>query len=226
VLATLAWLAASRSGDASAQAAKPPPGEMKALGGDRYQIGTIVVDKKARRFTVPGRVHLLGKPLEYLATTPGGMKAYETLFELDTTGSEFNLACILVGLERDPKLDVIGRSNQTPLAGRRIAISVAWTEGGKRRQVSAAEAVLNAEAGVKPEDVGWVYIGSPASDGTPQFAADMTGTLIGFIHDNNCVIESVVGIGVGAYGSVRGNAMLPPVGSPIELIVDAAAAVK
>ena len=54
---------------------------MKSLGGDRYQVGTIVVDKRARRFSVPGRVHLLGKPLEYLATAPGGMKAYETLFE-------------------------------------------------------------------------------------------------------------------------------------------------
>ena len=199
---------------------------MKSLGGDRFQIGTIVVDKRARRFAVPGRVHLLGKPLEYLATSPGGMKAYETLFELDAGGSEFNLACILVGLERDAHLGQVERSIQEPLPGPRVAISIAWTADGKRRQISAAEAVLNPEAGVKPADVGWVYIGSPASDGTPQFAADMTGTLIGFIHDNNCVIESVVGVGIGAYGSVRGNAMLPPVGSPIELIVDAAPATK
>ena len=219
-------LAASRSPVASAQVPAPRVGELKSLGGDRYQIGLIVVDKRARRFTVPGRVHLLGKPLEYLATAPGGMKAYETLFELDTGGSEFNLACILVGLERDPQAGTAARSTQAPLPGQRVAISIAWTEGGKRRQVSAAEAVLNPEAGVKPQSVEWVYTGAPASDGSPQFAADMTGTLIGFIRDGNCIIESAVSIGVGAYGSVRGAAIVPPVGSAIELIVDAAPVAK
>lgn len=225
LLATVGWLAAGNAPLALAQTPSKPVGEMKALGGDRYQIGAIVIDKRARRFTVPGRVHLRDKPLEYLATTVGGMKAYEALFELDTGGSEFNLACILVGLERDPKLDLVARSSNT-IPGQRIAISIAWTEGGKRRQVSAAEAILNAEVGVAPVDVGWVYIGAPNSDGKAQFATDMTGTLIGFIHDSNCVIESVQPIGLGAYGSVRGNAILPPVGAPIELIVDAAPAAK
>lgn len=223
MLAAVGWLAASRIPTASAQS-QPPV--LKSLGGDRYQIGAIVVDKRVRRFSVPGRVHLLGKPLEYLATAPGGMKAYETLFELDTGGTEFNLACILVGLERDPALGQVDRGIQEPLKGPRVAISIAWTEGGKRRRISAAEAVLNPEAGVKPADVGWVYIGAPAFDSNGQFPAEKTGTLIGFVHDANCVIESVVGIGIGAYGSVRGSALLPPVGSAIELIVDAAPVAK
>lgn len=199
---------------------------MKPLGGDRYQIGAVVVDKRAKRFSVPGRVLVLGKPLEYLATAPGGMKAYETLLEVDTTGSEFNLACILVGLERDSKLGVVARSDQTPLPGRRVAISIAWSEGGKRRQVSAAEGILNPEAGVKPEAVEWVYTGSVGSEASPGFVPDLTGTLIGFVHDPNCIIDSVVGVGVGAYGSVRGSALMPPVGSAIELIVDAAPVAK
>jgi hypothetical protein len=198
---------------------------MKALGGDRYQIGAIGIDKRARKFTVPGRVHLRDKPLEYLATTVGGMKAYEALFELDAGGSEFNLACILIGLERDPKLDLVTRS-QSSIPGQRIAISIAWIEGGKRRQVSAAEAILGPEVGVAPRDIGWVYIGAPTSDGNPQFATDMTGTLVGFIHDPNCVIESVQPIGLGAYGSVRGSAILPPVGTAIEMIVEAAPAAR
>jgi hypothetical protein len=179
---------------------------MKPLGGDRYQIGAVVVDKGAKRFSIPGRVLVVGKPLEYLATAPGGWKAYETLLEVDTTGSEFNLACILVGLERDPKLGPVMRSNQTPLPAARIALSIAWSEGGKRRQISAAEAILNPESGVKPEAVQWVYTGAGGLDPSGGFAPDLTGTLIGFVHDPNCIIESVVGIGVGAYGSVRGSA--------------------
>jgi len=46
------------------------------------------------------------------------------------------------------------------------------------------------------------------------------------VHDPNCIIDSVAAIGVGAYGSVRGSALMPPVGTPVELIVDAAAVVK
>lgn len=199
---------------------------MKPLGGDRYQIGAVIVDKRARRFSVPGRVLVLGKPLEYLATAPGGMKAYESMLELDTTGSEFNLACILIGLERDPKLGPVARTNQAPLPGRRIAMSIAWSDGGKRRQISAAEGILNPEAGVRPESVEWVYTGAAVSDPSAGFVPDLTGTLIGFVHDSNCIIDSVVGLGVGAYGSVRGSALMPPIGSAIELIVDAASAVK
>jgi hypothetical protein len=223
----LGWAAAGAGSRALAQTAPPPRvGAMKPLGGDRYQIGAVVVDKRARRFSVPGRVLVLGKPLEYLATAAGGMKAYEAMLELDTTGSEFNLACILVGLERDPKLGAIVRYAQAPLVGQRVALSIAWSEGGKRRQISAAEGVLNPEAGVKPQAVEWVYTGALVSDPSAGFVPDLTGTLIGFVHDPNCIIDSVVGIGVGAYGSVRGSALMPPVGSAIELVVDAAPVAK
>ncbi|MDP1902508.1 MAG: YdjY domain-containing protein [Rubrivivax sp.] len=202
-------------------------GEIKQLGSDRYQIGRIVVDKRAGSFTVPGRVHVTGKPLEYLATSPGGAKEYETLLELDTTGSEFNLACILIGLERDAKqVSARDQSPHAPLVGQRVAIFVAWAEGGKQRRVSAAQALLNADAGVKAESVEWVYTGSYTAQGTGRFAADDTGTLVGFIPDENCVIQSAVGIGIGAYGSVRGHATLPPVGSAIELVVEAVKAAR
>jgi len=226
-------MAAVRAPMSRAQTAAPPSppsspvGELKSLGQERYQVGRIVIDKRARSFSVPGRVLVLGKPLEYLATSPRGMKAYEAMLELDTNGSEFELACILVGLERDPKQAPLRRQGgPAPLVGQRVALAIAWTEDGKRHQVSAAQALLNAEAGVKPESVEWVYTGSPASDGRDRFAADVTGTLVGFVPDANSIIESAVGIGVGAYGSVRGNAMLPPIGSVIELIVDAVAAAK
>jgi hypothetical protein len=230
LLAALGASVAVCSPLARAQAPTPPSprvGELRPLGQNRYQIGRIVVDKGANTFTIPGRVHVVGTPLEYLATSPGGRKAYETLLEVDASGSEFNLACILIGLERDPKQVPWQQLRQAErLVGRRIAIFISWSENGKLRKVPAAEALLNPDAGVKPESVEWVYIGSPASEGRDHFAADDTGTLIGFVHDANSIIESVSGIGVGAFGSVRGHTMLPPVGSTIELIVQASAAAR
>jgi len=207
---------------ACAQTTAPPVGELKPLGQDRYQVGRIVVDKRARVFTVPGRVHLTGKPLEYLATTPGGMKEYETLLEIDATGSEFNLACILVGLEPDAAQAPFVQFSKEPLVGPRVAIFVAWQEGGQRRKVSAAEAILSGDGSVKPESVEWVYTGSPLSRPGKPFAADVTGTLVGFVHDPNSIVEAAIGLGIGAYGSVRGNSMLPPVGTPVELSVEVA----
>jgi hypothetical protein len=211
----------------AAPAPRPPVGELKALGNDRFQVGRIVVDKRARRFTLPGRVLSLGKPLEYLATTPGGGKGYETLLEVDATGSEFNLACILLGLERSSRHAKAREvAPPQPLPGPRVSIFVAWQEGSTRREVTAAQAVLGPDAETRPESVEWVYIGSPGPDLHGGFAADTTGTLVGFKPDDNNVIESALGIGIGAYGTVVGNPMLPPNGSPIELIVDAAQAAR
>jgi hypothetical protein len=224
LLVAIGLCAAVCSPQLRAQAAAPPLGELKPLGQDRYQIGRIVVDKGARRFTVPGRVHVTGKPLEYLATSPGGMKQYETLLELDAIGSEFNLACILIGLEGDPQQTSPRSDAQTPLVGQRVAITVEWSDGGKLRQVSAAQALLNPDTGVQPDSVDWVYTGSWENQG--RYGADVTGTLIGFVPNPNNIIQSAVGIGIGAYGSVRGNAMLPPVGSPIELVVQALKATR
>lgn len=230
IAAVLASAAALGGGSVSAQVAAPTPaqpvGELKALGQDRYQVGRIVVDKRARSFSVPGRVLALGKPLEYLATSPGGMKAYETLFELDTTGSEFNLACILIGLERDPRHVEARRAAPGPLIGPRVGIFVAWSEGGKQRKVTAAEAMLNDDSGIAAQSVEWVYTGAPAPEIQGRFPTDVTGTLVGFKRDANNVIESAVPLGVGAYGSIRGHSMLPPVGSPIELVVQAIAAAR
>jgi hypothetical protein len=208
------------------QTPTPRIGDLKPLGNDRFQIGRIVVDKRAATFIVPGRVLNLGKPLEYLATTPKGWKAYEALLELDASGSEFNLACILLGLERPVDPPAFQRYSREPLAGPRAALYVAWSEGANRRKLSAAEALLDPQGGVKAASVEWVYIGSPVTKAAGPFGADVSGTLIGLVHDPASVIESADGIGIGAYGSVKGNPALPPVGSEIELVVEALGAKK
>ena len=208
---------------APAPAVQPTPriGEIKPLGGERFQVGRIVVDKRARRFTVPGRVQALGKPLEYLATTPAGRKAYESLLALDTTGTELNLACILIGLERDPK---VPSSRQLTQPGQPVLLSVAWTDtSGRARQLSAAQALSGSDA----SEVDWAYIGSFTSIDGSQLAADVTGTLASFVKkDRTGIFEAVSGISEGSYGSIRGNVALPPEGSAVELVVEAAAPKK
>ena len=198
----------------------PPPSDvMKSLGGERYQIGKIVVDRKAGSFTLPARVHVVDKPLEYLLTTTGGMKEYETLLEADVSGTEFNLACILLGLERDPTQEPFFQFSQKPVKGPAVEITIVRKDGGKPQRFPAGDALFDPEQ-KRSEPVTWVYTGSQKHWQAAQFAADVAGTLVGFVHDPNSVIESSLGLGIGAYGAINGNAaLLPPIGTEVDVVV-------
>ena len=205
--------------DQRSEAAATTPA-LTVLGEDRFMVGRIVVDQRSRSFVVPGRVNVLDKPLESLATAPGGFKAYEAALELDTTGNAMNLACILIGLERDPALNPFHKGGKGSLSGPRVTLTLSWSQDGRQVEMSAADAV---SGGVPASAVEWVYTGSPVSQARPYFAAQQTGSLVGFVHDPATLIEAVDGIGIGAYGTIRGNPVLPPAGTAIELKVAAQA---
>ena len=97
-------------------------------------IGSIVVDRKARQMTIPARVHVVDRPLEYLLTARGGMKEYESLLETDATGTELNLACILLGLERDKTQEPYLQFSQKRVSGPRVDIVVARKDGDRNVQ--------------------------------------------------------------------------------------------
>ena len=195
-----------------------PISGMKSLGGERYQIGAIVVDKKKSRLSIPGRVLQLGVPLEYLAVSPGGMKGYESLLEVNASGSEFNLACILLGLDAStatrPELQFGGE----PLTGPQVAFRIVWIEGRIRHELAVPEALYaDAAAAAKVSDA-WIYTGSMMNAYSKRYAADETGVLVTFVHDATAVVSHRTGLGIGAYGSVSGNkALLPPVGGAVTL---------
>lgn len=221
---------------ASAQIASPLPPQAPApvedLGGGRYRIGAITVDRTAGQFVVPGRVlHVDDAPLEYIAVSRGGMKGYESLLEVDARGTEFNLACILLGLEA-PERGPAAQFERKPPTGPSVQVGVRWQADGKTVTRTVQE-VLDLAARPRgapapppnlppppPED--WAYAGSFVQPNDGRYVADATGTLVGFVHDPASIIEHRTGLGIGAYGSVQGNPeVLPPVGSPVELIVTA-----
>ena len=218
-LVTDATAQAPAAEPALAPAAAAAAPAMKPLGGERYQIGNIVVDRKARQMTIPARVHVVDRPLEYLLTAKGGMKEYESLLETDVTGTELNLACILLGLERDKTQEPYLQFSQKRVSGPRVDIVLKRMDGDRKTSVPAADVLF--DSGQKaPEPVEWVYTGSQKHWQDDRFAADVTGTLIGFVHDPNTIIESAMGLGIGAYGSVNGNtALLPPAGADVDLVI-------
>lgn len=213
------WLMLALPAGAVGQEMTPaPPPVIEELGEGLYRIGSITVDKPARRFTVPGRVIHLDDTLEYIAVTRGGMKEYESLLELDVTGSEFQLACILVGLDDAQSVKPRYQFDEREAVGQSVELTISFEKGGERRTVRAANALLEGEEPF--DDHGWVYIGSVTQE-NGEFMADMIGTLIGFVHDPFAIIEHGRGAGIGAYGLITGNAeLLPPEGAPVTLGVE------
>lgn len=219
---------------ANAQVAPPPQGAapVEDLGGGRYRIGAITVDRTTGQFVVPGRVlHLDDAPLEYIAVSRGGVKGYESLLEVDARGTAFNLACILLGLEA-PERAATAQFERKPPTGPSVRLSLRWQVDG-RTVTHTVQEVLDLGARPRgapapppnqqrppppPED--WAYVGSFMRSNDQGYVADATGTLIGFVHDPAAVIEHRTGLGIGAYGSVQGNPkVLPPVGTAVELVV-------
>lgn len=222
LLLCLAWVVPSESraqaapGPAASGEAQPANPAITELPDGRLRIGAIIVDRKAQRFTVPGKVLRTAPPLEYLAVGPGGFKDYESLLELEARGDEFNLACILIGLD-PPKERYEFHSDTSRIAAPPVQLKLAWTDAAGKRQAVAAEQALALD-GKPVEDGSWVYTGS-IFDHNNAYAAAVTGTLIGFVHDPIAVIEHAGGLGLGDYGSMAGNELLLRVGMEVELEV-------
>ncbi|MCB2100562.1 MAG: hypothetical protein KDE22_06815 [Rhodobacterales bacterium] len=206
----------------AAQAQEPVPDKpsIADLGDGRYQIGAIVVDKTQGRFTVPGRMLELSRPedpLEFVAVARHGQKAYESLFEVDATAFEFNLACILIGLENRQPDNPDFHFDPKPVPGDPVTIRLSWTLDGTETALSPERLLL--EGGFEPPPGTWVYTGS-RFDEQGTYTAHQFGTLIGFVHDMDSVIQHRAGLGLGDYGAITTNTFLaPPPGTPITVTV-------
>lgn len=180
-------------------------------------LAKIEVDRSARTFSVPGRVIKRDQPLEYLAVKRGGYKAYEAVIELDTTATEFNLACILIGLDADRSTPPKHHFDPRPIEGDRVELALEWGEGEAARSVAPDK--LFRIQGKPPADDAWVYTGSTLL-APGRYLAEEVGTLVGFVHDQDSIIEHRSGIGIGNFGSAEiDKDLLPVEGTAIRLRV-------
>lgn len=192
---------------------------LENLGNGRYKLGEILIDRNAGEFSVEGRVIRDEQQplLEYLAVKKNGLKGYEAVFELNTTAGEFNLACILIGLDAEHAVLPEYHFDDKPLAGDQVELFFAWKEGEQVKRFRAEELFLVDGKPVKSGE--WVYTGSTVlPDG--RYLAEDAGTLIGFIHDQDSIIEHRQGIGLGRPGQIAIDpALLPPGEIPVRLTV-------
>ena len=197
----------------------PAPSPVERLAPNQLRVGTIRVDLGRKELSVDGIVNEVPL-LEFLANTEGGWKAYESALELSTNAINFNVACLLIGL--DNSAAVVSRFQFDPQSpqGDPVELFVEWEDAGARRRVRAEQLIYNRITKQTLSEGPWVYTGSVFREGN-FYVAETEGTLVGFMHTTAPIIESPRPIN-GRYGDsiINPELNLKP-GMAVQLIVRA-----
>ena len=203
----------------------PAPSPVERIGRDLVRIGTILVDTAKKEFSVSGLVNEV-QFLEFLANTKGGWKAYESAIELDTNAVNFNVACLLIGLDNTGAVAPRFQFDPEPPHGHPVELFVEWDERGKPRRVRAEQLVYNRVTKQTLAEGPWVYTGSVFRQASQpnqadHYLAEVEGVLVGFMHTPASVIDNAQRI-VGVWGDsgINPELNLKP-GMQVKLVVHA-----
>lgn len=179
--------------------------------GDKYMIGSVELDSKARTVTIPAKVHRHQGLLEYLLVHTSG-KLHEALFVTDVLPQDIHVACLLLGWGED-------KSRQT------VSIHVEWLTNGPARFESIDSFVGLTEGGEMGKVVGqlnakaWEYTGSIID--VSGFAAAVEGSIIAIINDPAALVNNAQPSTEREDSHVPIASKLPPVGTPVKIIFKA-----
>jgi len=137
--------AANLSPPQSSAPAKQP--EIVQLGERQYAVGAIHIDQEKGILRVPGKVIRIKPPLEFLAVTKGGLKAYESMLELESDAFEFNLACILLGLDKKNASGAKHHFDPNNVKGEPVEVWVSWQQNNKNIRMPGASAPMEPDMG-------------------------------------------------------------------------------
>jgi hypothetical protein len=192
---------------------------VKNLGNGKLQVGNIIIDENKNEAIVPGRLNMIEGPIEFIACTKGGYKAYESVLEMDTDAKSFNLSMILLGLDPKKGKAAAYHFDPNPPQGDSVEIFIQWdTEDGKK-VIKAQQLIydMNTEKTFPADD--WIYTGSVFLE-NGSYLAEEAGVLIGFVHDPASIIESHFSGKFPAFGSyVVNKNYLDEVGKEIQMII-------
>ena len=137
----------------------PAPSPVERLGPNRVRVGNIRVDTAKKELSVDGVVNEV-LMLEFLANTKDGFKAYESALELDTNAINFNVACLLIGLDNAGAVVSRYQFDPLPPQGYPLELFIEWDSGGTRRRIRAEQLVYNKVTKQTLTEGPWVYTGS------------------------------------------------------------------
>jgi len=192
--------------------AKPPA--IEPLGGDRYKIGSVTVDRPAREVRLPGAVALREGMLEYFACAPSG-KLYESLLRVDVDPYNLQVALLLIGLQ--PVNNLTYQGDAARPAGDPVTIEVSWRTQQGSVSHRAEDLLWQPSRKRAMEKTSWVFSGSQFVDGV--FAASGTKSVIALFNDPTAILNNPLPSGADDTAYVANTEVLPPVGTEVEIVI-------
>lgn len=198
----------------------PTPSPVERLGQDQLRVGNIRINTARRELSVNGVVNEV-QTLEFMANTKGGFKAYESALELDTNAVNFNVACLLIGLDSSRAVPSRFQFDPASPQGDPVELFVEWESEGTRRRIRAEEVLYNRQTKTTMAEGPWVYTGSMFLADGNRYMAETDGTIVGFMHNASPIVENPR-TSVGNYGDTIINPDLKwKAGMPVQLILRA-----
>lgn len=202
-------------------------GRIRRIGAGLYRIGDVTLDADKRTIRCPGEVNMdAGGPIELLACTPRG-KTHESVFVLSVRPLDLQVALLLLDMRegRNPALtypEGHPEADRPPGAAARILVE--WPadtvmQTAARHRKRAERFLYNVQADTPARRAEWVFLGSRFVDG--RFGADLEGSLITTYHDPLAILELALPTAADDIYYDVNQAVCPPVGTPVELIISA-----
>ena len=165
---------------------KPPPKpNIKEITPGIFQVGTVRMEKKKARISLPVTINMNEGPMEYLLVTGKG-KTHESL--LVTTAEPFHLqvAMLLLGCKGSDG-HLIPEDEAKPIPGEAVSVELQWKEG-KVIKTSSIEKFFQRADGKELAEKPFIFNGSRVFGGV--FLAQRDGSVISLISDNTAQINN------------------------------------
>jgi len=211
-----------------------PESVLERLPNGGLRVGPITLSADRRSLRVPGRINQREGIIEYLAVGMKG-KTHESVLVLDVEATQLMVGCLLLGLEpapltdqEDPGLRIVrrdGRADPAPpprASGALVRLEVVWRDAaGKEVRLRAEELTWNRERKTSMRNTQWVFTGSQIWRG--NFVAELEQSYVATWPDRSALFnspwEAKNPYRGAAFGYEANAQVLPPVATPIELVI-------
>ena len=162
---------------------------VRKIGESLYQLGSVVLDQKARTITIPATVNMVDGMIEYALVSHDG-KVHESLFATTATPRQVHVAALLLGME--PQRAEVSKTGGLQVPEKcRINVEVSWAKHGPPARYRLDELVLeNSEQGMPRQLAGseWFYSSSQFRLG--RFVAQQEGGFVALISDQSALVNN------------------------------------
>ncbi len=199
----------------AASGTKPTNPTVRALGGARFKIGLVTLDKAQRSVAFPASINLRDDTVEYGVVHKTG-KTHESIFRTDADPRDIHLAMLLLGA-KPVMTNSFGADGKAKPLGEIVAIDVSWTNHTAQVRCSMEDLIIRRDTrGPLPRGE-WIYNGSNFSE--EAFTAQRDGSIISLHIDPDALINNPRPGRENDDLHLPNAAKLPPVGASAEITI-------